>query len=62
MEAPMSSYQITGIPQDVWKALCRMCLEQNISANRKLQELIETEVAQGGIDGTMDSSTRRKEQ
>jgi hypothetical protein len=52
----MKSFQITGIPQDVWKAFRRMCLHENISANRKLQELIETEVAQGGAE------TRRKNQ
>jgi hypothetical protein len=52
----MKSFQITGIPQDVWKAFRRMCLEENVSANRKLQELIQAEVAQGGTE------TRRKSQ
>jgi hypothetical protein len=56
MEAAVSSYQITGIPQDVWKAFRRMCLEESISANRKLRELIQAEVAQGGTE------TRRKNQ
>jgi hypothetical protein len=62
MEAAVSSYQITGIPQDVWKAFRRMCLEQNVSANRKLQELIEAEVAGSGSNRTMDNTTGRKNQ
>ena len=41
----MRSCQITGIPQEVWLAFRRMCLEQNISANRKIRELIEAQVA-----------------
>ena len=44
----MASCQVTGIPQELWLAFRRMCLEEGISANRKLGQLIETQVATGG--------------
>ncbi len=48
----MKSCQITGIPSDVWLAFRRMCLEEGISANRKLLQIIEAEV--GMLDGGID--------
>jgi hypothetical protein len=62
MEAAMSSYQITGISNETWRAFRRICLEEGISANRKLRELVEAEVAmeEGGIDGRKHSSTGEK--
>ena len=53
----MSSCQITGIPQEVWRAFRRMCLEEGISANRKLLQIIEAQVklAEGGIEGTRNN-------
>jgi hypothetical protein len=58
MEAAMSSYQITGISNETWRAFRRMCLEEGISANRKLLQIIEAEVklAEGGIEGTVNST------
>lgn len=44
----MASCQITGIQDDVWREFRRICLEENISANRKLRELIQAEVARSG--------------
>lgn len=40
----MASCQITGIPYETWRAFRHMCLEEGISANRKLLQLIEAEV------------------
>jgi hypothetical protein len=59
MEAKMSSCQITGIPNETWRAFRRMCLEEGISANRKLLQLIEAEVGMldGGMDGKAAKST-----
>ncbi len=57
----MSSYQITDIPKETWRAFRRICLEESISANRKLRELIEVEVAMADreIEGKKDNSTTR---
>jgi len=53
----MASCQITGIPDQTWRAFRRLCLDENISANRKIRELIEAEVlAGGGPDGTAKST------
>lgn len=41
----MSSVQVTGIASDIWKAFRRLCLEEGISANHKLRQLIEAQVA-----------------
>ena len=61
----MSSYQITGISNETWRAFRRICLEEGISANRKLRELVEAEVlavAEGGIDGRKHCATGEKNQ
>jgi len=59
----MASCQITGIPDQTWRAFRRLCLDENISANRKIRELIEAEVLAGG-GGTEinDNSTDRSSQ
>ena len=49
----MSSCQITGIPSETWRAFRRLCLEEGISANRKLVQVIEAMVMQA-LDGTME--------
>jgi hypothetical protein len=58
----MSSCQITGISDETWRAFRRICLDEGISANRKLREIIEAEVAKCGIEGTKDDSTGRESQ
>jgi hypothetical protein len=45
MEVVMSSVQVTGIASEIWKAFRRLCLEEGISANQKLRQLIESQVA-----------------
>ena len=44
------SCQIIGIPKEIWKLLRQECIEQEISVNKKLLQLITEEVArqQGG--------------
>lgn len=63
MEVDMSSCQITGIPSDVWRAFRRICLEEGISANRKLRELIEAqmELVDDGMDGKPEITESRKD-
>jgi hypothetical protein len=58
----MASTQITGIPSNTWLAFRRICLEEGISANQKLRQLIESQVelAEGGID--KNNSIERKDQ
>ena len=58
----MASCQITGIPDQTWRAFRRICLDEGVSANRKLRELIEIEVrlADGGSDGTAKSNGTRE--
>jgi len=53
MEAKMSSCQITGIPKEVWRSFRRLCLEEGISANRKLVQVIEAMVMEA-LDGTIE--------
>lgn len=43
----MAAFQISGIPENTWRAFRLMCLEENVSANRKLRELIEAQVSAG---------------
>lgn len=49
----MSSCQVTGIPKEVWRAFRRLCLEEGISANRKLVQVIEAMVMEA-LDGTIE--------
>ena len=49
----MSSCQITGIPSEVWRTFRRLCLDEGISANRKLLQVIEAMVIEA-LDGTME--------
>jgi len=46
-EASMNlvSCQIIGIPKEIWKLLRQECIEQEISVNKKLLQLITEEVA-----------------
>jgi hypothetical protein len=47
----LSSCQITGIKNETWRAFRLICLEEGISANRKLRQLIEAQVRLGDDDG-----------
>ena len=57
----MASCQITDIPSDTWRAFRFLCLEEGVSANKKLRQLIEArvEMAGGGIDGKKENSNDR---
>jgi hypothetical protein len=44
----MKSCQITGIPSETWLAFRLICLEEGVSANQKLRQLIEEQVKLSG--------------
>ncbi len=55
----MASCQITDLPSDIWLAFRRLCLDEKISANRKLRQLIEEYVrlADSEFQRKRDNST-----
>ena len=40
----LTSCQVTSIPSEIWKLFRKICIEEEISANRKMLRLIEVEV------------------
>jgi ribosomal protein S21 len=57
----MSSCQITGISDETWRAFRRICLDEGISANRKLREIIEAEVTQRGTESQRPLTERTQD-
>lgn len=56
----MSSVQVTGIPNDVWLVFRRQCLDEGVSANRKLRQLIEAQVVKAKKEQTTQQKGTNK--